>query len=229
VQLYAGSSQQFIDDTFQNRIAEKLRANFFASMGYEVSQAEARSWQNSLHQMSSVLQYAGLREQGIILEYQLPMTSKRLDCLVTGRNAAKDANAVIVELKQWDTTAPSSIEDCVVTYVGGRLRDQLHPSRQAGQYSQYLLDTHTAFADGQIDLAAYAYLHNLQFRADDELFSDRHRATLDAYPCSPATSPPIWHATSATGSPTARDWTSLARSRAGSTAPARSCSITRRP
>jgi hypothetical protein len=40
VQLYAGSSQQFIDDTFQNRIAEKLRRQFFASMGYEVSPAE---------------------------------------------------------------------------------------------------------------------------------------------------------------------------------------------
>lgn len=182
MQLYAGSSQQFIDDTFQNRIAEKLRANFFSTMGYEVSKAEVRSWQNSLQQMSSVLQHAGLREQGIILEYQLPMTSKRLDCLVTGKDASKDSSAVIVELKQWDTTAPSSIQDCVVTYVGGRLRDQLHPSRQAGQYCQYLLDTHTAFADGHIGLAACAYLHNLQFQPDDELFSERHLATLEAYP-----------------------------------------------
>lgn len=182
MQLYAGSSQQFIDDTFHNRIAEKLRANFFNTMGYEVSSAEVRSWQNSLHHMSSVLQYAGLREQGILLEYQLPTTSKRLDCLVTGRDATKDASAVIVELKQWDTTAPSNIEDCVVTYVGGRLRDQLHPSRQAGQYCQYLLDTHTAFAENQIGLTACAYLHNLQFKPDDELFNDRHRQVLNAYP-----------------------------------------------
>lgn len=182
VQLYSGSSRQFIDDTFQNRIAEKLRENFFSAYGYQVPQSEVRSWQNSLRQMSSVLQHADLKDQGILLEYQLPLSSKRLDCLVTGRDADQDPNSVVVELKQWDSATESHIDDCVVTYVGGRERDVLHPSRQVGQYCDYLVDTHTGFAESSMDVAGCSFLHNLQYDPNDELFSEKHRSTLERFP-----------------------------------------------
>lgn len=170
MQLYAGSSRQFIDDTFQNRIAEKLKENFFRELRYQPSPSEVRSWQNSLRAMSQVLQYAKLEDQGILLEYQLPLSSKRLDCMITGKSDHGDKQAVIVELKQWEHVSLSNIEDCVVTFLGGRKRDELHPSRQVGQYRDYLVDNHTAFSDGAIDLSACAYMHNAQYSQDDPLF-----------------------------------------------------------
>jgi DUF2075 family protein len=182
MQLYAGSSRQFIDDTFQNRIAEKLKESFFQAFRYQAPVSEVRSWQNSLRALSSVLEHAGLTDHGILLEYQLPLSSKRLDCMVTGKGAGRDPNAVIVELKQWDKTAPSYIDDCVVSFVGGRQRDVLHPSKQAGQYRDFLADTHTAFADGGITLDACAYLHNFQFDPTDELFSQKHETIVAQYP-----------------------------------------------
>ena len=45
------------------------------------------SWRNSLRAVSQVIDDAKLHDHGILLEYQLPMTSKRLDCMVTGTDA----------------------------------------------------------------------------------------------------------------------------------------------
>jgi uncharacterized protein len=182
VHLYVGSSQQFIDDTFHNRIAEKLRQSFFQAFRYNPPMSEVNAWQNSLRAMSSVLQHAALTDQGILLEYQLPMSSKRLDCLITGRSDAGSRSAAVVELKQWQQTEPSALDDCVVTFVGGRLRDVLHPARQVGQYRNFLIDTHTAFNDEGIALAACAYLHNYQFDPMDELYSARHADLIREFP-----------------------------------------------
>lgn len=109
-------------------------------------------------------------DHGIVLEWQLPLTSSRLDCLITGRDVRSAPNAVVVELKQWDEVVPSNVDDCVTTFVGGRLRDVLHPSRQVAQYQRYLLDVHTAFSTSSVGLQACAYAHNLRFDPMSALF-----------------------------------------------------------
>ena len=49
-----------------------------------------------------MFQQGDLLNNGIILELQLPLTSRRLDCLVTGRKDLSREDAVVVELKQGD-------------------------------------------------------------------------------------------------------------------------------
>jgi len=44
MRLYAGTSNQFILDTIQNQIAEKLRASFFNYYRFYPSEGEIRSW-----------------------------------------------------------------------------------------------------------------------------------------------------------------------------------------
>ena len=145
MRLYSGSSQQFIDDTARNQIAGKLRQTWFDYFGYEPSPAELTSWQNSTRAIASVFQLADLTDHGVLLEYQLPMSSKRLDCLVTGRDGDDTDNAVIVELKQWGKCVEADGENEVATWVGGSEREVLHPCAQVRQYKLYLEDTHTAF------------------------------------------------------------------------------------
>ena len=41
-------------------------------------------------------QEAELDDHGVILEYQLPLSSRRLDCIVTGHDERRFANAVIM-------------------------------------------------------------------------------------------------------------------------------------
>lgn len=184
MRLYAGGSQQFIKDTIQNQIADKLKSAFFSYYRYNPPRGEINSWRNSLRAMAQVIQHAELTDSGVILEYQLPQSSKRLDCMLTGKNKDSYDNAIIVELKQWDHCERSEGEREVVTWIGGSMRDVLHPSVQVGQYRAYLADTHTAFYEDPdpIQLQACAYLHNYQYDADDEIFSEKFSTILDDQP-----------------------------------------------
>src|SRR2546430_13055794 len=182
MQLYTGSSKDFIADATRNAIAGKLEKAFFEYYRFKPSVQEVQSWQNSLQHMSSALSVGELFAQSIVLEYQLPLTSRRLDCMVLGRDDKQTSNAVIVELKQWGDVEESDAEDCVVTYVAGRRRDVLHPSRQVGQYEQYLRDVHTVFSSGEVVLRSCAYLHNLRYDGSNEIFRSKHEKLLTFFP-----------------------------------------------
>jgi uncharacterized protein len=183
MRLYSGSSKQFIEDSVRNQIAEKLSNAFFNYYRYNPSPGEKNSWRNSLARMSELIQFAELLDHGIILEYQLPQMSKRLDFLICGKNEFKRSNTVIVELKQWEKCDEADGPNEVMTFVGGSRREKLHPSAQVGQYEMYLRDTHTAFHDGDyIDLEACSYLHNYIRHPDDVIFSDKFKAIVDRNP-----------------------------------------------
>ena len=103
--LYKGISEEFIDESSRNLIASRLETRFFDIFRFRPSEAEVRSWENSLKQLARVFARLQLRDHGILLEYQLPLTSRRLDCLIAGKDADNKDQAVIIELKQWDKCA----------------------------------------------------------------------------------------------------------------------------
>src|SRR5580700_4009646 len=171
MRLYSGTTKSLIEDSTYNRIAAKLRDAFFLEFRYQPAVAEVNSWNNSLRAVSQVFQAASLLDHGVLLELQLPLTSKRLDCLVTGYDGTKSPNAVIIELKQWGGCKGASGKNEVATFVGGNVRDVLHPSVQVGQYMMYLTDCHTAFqGEDGINAHACSYLHNYSTTKDDPLF-----------------------------------------------------------
>jgi hypothetical protein len=184
MRLYAGMSEDFIRDTTRNRIAERLRDAFFSYYRYNPPPAEVNSWRNSLRAMTDVLDIGSLHDHGILLEYQLPLSSKRIDCIVCGRDDGARDQAVIVELKQWERCEPAEPEKVVTSWVGGRQRDVLHPSVQVGQYRQYLEDTHSAFheAPRPIRLSACSYLHNYVSTSTDPLLAPKFADVLRTDP-----------------------------------------------
>jgi SOS-response transcriptional repressor LexA len=183
MRLYAGTSEQFIKDTVHNQIAEKLKDSFLNHHRYSPSPGEIQSWRNSLRAMAQVLQVAHLDDHGVLLEYQLPLTSLRLDCMITGRDQKKLDNAVIVELKQWGACEAADGENEVITRLGGAEREVLHPSAQVGRYSIILQDNHTAFHEEQpIGLNACTYLHNYFFQQEDVLLSAKFSRLLETFP-----------------------------------------------
>ena len=180
--LYSGSTIDFVSDATRNKIAGKLEGAFFQYFRYSPGQSEIRSWQNSLRAMASVVELGNLDDNGIVVELQLPLSSLRLDCLLTGHDTAAKAQAVIVELKQWEVAGSSDIEDCVTTFVGHRERDVLHPSRQVGNYARYLQDVQTTFSEGSVGLTACSFLHNMRYDPGSEVFAKKHRKLIDRYP-----------------------------------------------
>ncbi len=183
MRLYAASSRQFVEDTIQNQIAEKLRLAYFDQYRYQPPASEVGAWRNSLRALKDLVQHAELLDHGVILEYQLPLSSRRLDCLFCGRDSTMRDSSVIVELKQWERCEEADGENEVVTRVGGTEREVLHPSVQVGQYHMYLKDTHTAFHEGAspVDLSACAYLHNYHLEPDDPLLATKFGQTLANY------------------------------------------------
>jgi DUF2075 family protein len=183
MRLYSGTTASLIDDTTKNRIATKLTDAFFHEFRFQPGPSEVNSWRNSLCAVSQVFQEGSLMNNGVILEFQLPLTSRRLDCIITGRNDWTRDNAVIVELKQWDKCDDGGGRNELATWVGGSVRDVLHPSAQVGQYKTYLEDAHTAFdQDSGIQLNACSYLHNYAFEPSDVLFADKFRSLLESFP-----------------------------------------------
>jgi hypothetical protein len=105
MKLYAGTTEQFRADARMHRIAEKLRAEYTTQIGHRPAPSEVASWQNSLMALSMLLDQAELNDHGVILEYQLGNTSRRLDAMLTGHSPTSAENAVVVELKQWSDGA----------------------------------------------------------------------------------------------------------------------------
>lgn len=182
MQLYAGTSKDFISDATRNGIASKLQRAFLDAFHYSPSTQEVQSWQNSLFRMAFALQQGNMLDHGVLLEYQLPLSSRRLDCMVTGHSEGGQPYGVIVELKQWSDVEESNAEDCVTTWVAGSKKDILHPSRQVGQYEEYLRDMHSVFVRGEVGLRSCAFLHNLSYNPGSEIFAPRHSQVLKQYP-----------------------------------------------
>lgn len=184
MRLYAGMSTEFIEDAIQNRIASKLRDAFLRQFRFAPSPGEENAWRNSLRAMSQVFEHGKLSDHGVILEYQLPLTSRRLDCLITGQDEDKRDEAVVVELKQWTECEATDEPSIVRTVIGGAKREVLHPSAQVRQYRDYLADMHTAFYEGPrpILLSACSYLHNYRTTKNDPLFLPQYAKALTDSP-----------------------------------------------
>ena len=99
MKLYAGTTEQFRADAQMHRIAEKLRAEHTTQIGHRPPPGEVHAWQNSLMALSRLVDQAELNDHGVILEYQLGNTSRRLDAMLTGHSPTSAENAVVVELR----------------------------------------------------------------------------------------------------------------------------------
>jgi uncharacterized protein len=182
-ELYWGTTSAFVEVEKQNQIATMLRQAFFDAYGWSPPESEVRSWRNSLKALANAIELGDFFDHGMLLEFQLPLTSRRLDAMITGHDHEGRPAAVIVELKQWsDDVQPSRVEDMVTVRYGKRLKETLHPSAQVGQYQQYLAETHETFHDGNVRLRACAYLHDFVHDEQSELLSPRHANVLGVYP-----------------------------------------------
>jgi len=183
VKLYSGAWSTFVLDTTRNQIAETLRTAHRQYFGHYPSLSESNSWQSSLMMLANVGSYAALDDHGVLIEYQLPLASKRLDAMITGHSQDNVQQAVVVELKQWSTCKHADGANQVVTFVGGREREVNHPSAQVKGYVEYLRDVHTAFqGDKAISLSGCGFLHNYMLQGDTILTDNKFSQLVTEYP-----------------------------------------------
>lgn len=176
--VYQNTVDGFLADVDDNVIDTKVKAQVRSQLNMGVSESELRSWGNSLTHVASPLRRSAIPgNAGVSIELQLPMSSKRIDFILSGYDGANKPQVVIVELKQWSEVKTTDQDGIVETFLGGGLRYTAHPSYQAWSYAEYLHNFNSTVEEKDIQLHPCAYLHNC---TDDRQINDQRYSTYTA-------------------------------------------------
>jgi hypothetical protein len=141
----------------EERLSELLRYQ----TGHRASPSELRSWSGSLPILAHDLLDADLGNVEVLLEYRLPLTSKRADVVLAGRHPRTGAPSyVVVELKQWSQAEPLDSSGELITVAGAPGGPRQHPVRQVRAYCDYIADFTRSLHQHRDCVAGAAYLHN---------------------------------------------------------------------
>lgn len=168
--LYSSTVQSFKHSVDNNQITEKIELAFLNGFGKRASEGERRAWNNSMPYMGNIIRNSKIPDDcGVLIEYNIPTSSKRVDFIVTGRNIEDKENFVLIELKQWNEALATDKEDVVVSFVGRKDREVAHPSYQVWSYEQMITDMNTAVYENGIKSHSCAYLHNYKEKNPEPL------------------------------------------------------------
>lgn len=155
------TANRLIEEYTSESLVEKLLERMLFDRGIRVGDAEQRSWGNSLPQLARDLRHGGLGDVEMLVEYKLPLSSRRADVVLAGVHPATGAPSyVVVELKQWSSASAFEGDPAMVTvpHLGGPVS---HPVAQVAGYCEYIGDFARALRDQPDPLAGVAYLHNV--------------------------------------------------------------------
>ena len=163
--VYQKTLAEFYEDQAAGIVADML-----AGAGHESSSrgsAQYRAWENSLVFMESMLKGAKVSgDCGVLIEYRLPSTSRRVDFIVTGHDVKGDPNFVIIELKQWSWADVVREKPGIVVanVAGSRNEETNHPCYQAWSYKVFLENMLNTVEEHHLQAHACAYMHNYPYK-----------------------------------------------------------------
>jgi uncharacterized protein len=186
MRLYEGTVSDFSQAVLQNAIADRISASYEHYYKKSVNPSEFRAWQQSLNFLKNCFEFTGLVENTLVIEYELPYSTRRIDVLVFGKDKNKTDSVVLVELKQWSN---DNVDDCtsegnVIVDYGRFKKEQAHPSLQVQGYHYDLKDFLTLFNESpEVNLNSCAYCHNYSREgANTVLFFPKFKREIEAFP-----------------------------------------------
>ena len=183
--IYENTIEQFNQDVVRNCIADRAATKYKAYYKKNPGDAEYRSWAYSLAILNNSFLYAGLKDNHVIVEYEIPYTSQRIDVLVFGNDLKDQGNIVLMELKQWsnNNVHDSQSDGNVIVDYGRFIKEQPHPSLQVQGYHFHLKDFLEIFeSKNSPELSSCAYTHNYSKRGKNVLFSQKFATPLKTFP-----------------------------------------------
>ncbi|HHU56180.1 MAG TPA: DUF2075 domain-containing protein [Acholeplasmataceae bacterium] len=147
-------------------------------MGQNVSDSEKRSMKISLGEMYKVLKQSSVPlDVRVGIEYKIPITSKRIDFLISGSNDYSD-NIVVVELKRWEKVNKTDMPSVIL--LGKELKT--HPSWQAYSYAAIISHFNEAVEKNDIKLNPCAFLHDYRIEYLDQLTDNVYHDAINKAP-----------------------------------------------
>ncbi|MCQ9208030.1 MAG: DUF2075 domain-containing protein [Omnitrophica bacterium] len=185
MRLYEGSIKKFSNDVVHNRIADILRDNFSVYYKRFPSESEYRSWQQSLNFLNNAFTYSNLTDNTIIIEYELPYLTRRIDVLLFGKSNENKDTVVLMELKQWSN---EHVYDCenegniIVDFFGKR--EFPHPCLQVEGYHFDLQDFLLIFSsdNNSVNLNSCTYCHNYSKQKENILSLPKFHKFTKTFP-----------------------------------------------
>ena len=181
--IYHNTKGKFINDVRSGIIADKIEKEFMNHNLNHSNTAEHRAWANSLHFMKDVLDDNEIdNDCELAIEYKIPLTSKRVDFLIAGKDEKNQTNIVVIELKQREDAKPTELNDTVCTYVGSRMRYVAHPSYQAYSYAKTIQNFNETVNNYDVSLEPCAYLHNFSEKNRPHIDNEFYKEAIDLAP-----------------------------------------------
>ncbi|MDT7844736.1 DUF2075 domain-containing protein [Streptomyces justiciae] len=158
--LFRASAETVAVMALDGSLLLHLTEQFAHMHGYRPGLSEVRSWERSLPVLASALNEAGLGAVEVMIEYALPLNSKRADVVLAGVHPITgEPSYVVVELKQWSQATPDE-DDPVLCYVDSYAHPVLNPIEQVRRYCEYLVNFNGAVAEHRQRVSGVAFLHN---------------------------------------------------------------------
>ncbi len=181
--IYENTKGGFVQDVRSGSIASKVQSQFMQHGIFHHNDSEFRAWSNSLLFMRNVLDDDHIPDDvSLAVEYQIPLTSKRVDFLIAGKDENASDNVVVIELKQWEDSGLTSRPDVVTTVTGGGKRAVCHPCYQAYSYAKIIENFNEDVYRRGIHLWPCAYLHNYTEVNRSHIDNDLYRNALSVAP-----------------------------------------------
>lgn len=158
--LIRASAEAVSDGASSGQLALLLIERFFYVHGYRPTPAEVRIWERALPELAAVLCEAGLSQVHLLVDYALPLSSKRVDVILAGLDPVRSVPSyVVVELKLWVSAAPDG-DDPALCRVDAYPRPVLNPLDQVIGYCDYLTQFNAEVSRFPERVEGVAYLPN---------------------------------------------------------------------
>lgn len=169
--VYSATKDQFQSDVMTNDIENIIYATYKRITGRSTGRSEIDSWRNSLQFMDRVITDEDIpSDAGVAIEYHVPQSAKRIDFILSGKDADQTDTAILIELKQWQTANLTDKDGVVSTRFRHGEQETSHPSYQVWSYKCLIEDFNQTVQEEAIKLIPCAYLHN--YEPDDVITNE---------------------------------------------------------
>jgi uncharacterized protein len=158
--LLRGSVAALARQAAENSLLPHLMEQFRFQFGYIAPDSKVGNWERSIPALLRQLIGAGLGDVEVLLEYRLPLSSKRADVVLVGQHPNGGPSCMVVENKQWSRVELVDVEHRLVQVTGSGRRERLHPQEQVRGYVEYMQDFNHYLGEHPGSLAGCIYLDN---------------------------------------------------------------------
>lgn len=172
--LFACTKKEFIQYVDAKTISNAVYHAYKEAFHQKTKLNQIRSWANSLPYLKDLLEVLP-DDTGITIEYGIPLTSKRIDVIISGYSITRRPILIVLELKGWEYAKKVEHQDAIVkTLLGKYERNSLHPAYQVLTYINLLKNYNINIETYDIDLIPIVYLHNYDLNLNDDLYDMKY-------------------------------------------------------